>query len=691
MIYTDLVPVVAAAVFVLMLPGTLVAFATGARGWVLLGAGAPASVTIISLTAILTGAAGLPWGVLPVLAVSALIAVGVYVLRLPWSPLPGRRRRRRSGPGASVATLPAQRKIRLLSGHRREWSGRDLAGLTVGSIATAAVFAVISWRLGQAFGGAENISQTFDNIFHLNAVRYIADTGNASSLKLSGFTASSGIGGFYPAAWHDVVSLTQQLAGSSVPAAINGTNVAIAALAWPLSCMLLSTSIFGARRSVVVATAALAAGFSAFPYLMVDFGVLYPNFLSIALMPACIALFALALGVARGSQLRRSTAWLLLLGSLPGLALAHPSTFLALLAWTYPVVLAAMAALSRRLRPRSGALRSYGVFLLGFVAYTGALALAWKKLRPDEAQSTWEPVQALSQAFGQAVTSAPQGRPIPWLIFALTLVGIAGLLQKRRHLWLLWMYGISVLMFMVVSGYPFGPFRTFVGGIWYNDPFRPAALLPVATLPVAVLGFVWLWDRAQALLRDRRTPSGQSLLAGWPSARSATAGTVVLALLALGGLFALSQRGAVTVAVRSAATNYAASQDAALLSTDERILLGRVAEEIPADNTVVSSPWTGASLIYAIADRRSLTPHVFGDYDADTTEVLRRLNQAGEDPSVCQSVRDLKAYYVLDFGAREVHGGHHPFPGSENLSSDPDFKLIDSQGNAKLYKVVACG
>lgn len=690
MIYTDLAPVVVAAVCILMLPGTLVAFAAGARGWALLGAGAPASVTLISVTAILTGAAGVPWGLIPVLVVSVVVAVGIYAVRFPWSSRLRRQRRRPSGPGASLATMSDKRNAQSMSGHRPEKPTRDLPGVAIGGIVTAAAFAVIAWRLGQAFGGAENISQTFDNIFHLNAVRYISDTGHASSMNVSGFTASSGIGGFYPAAWHDVVSLTQQVAGSSVPAAVNGTNVAIAALVWPLSCLLLSTSIFGARRSVLVATSALAAGFSAFPYLMVDFGVLYPNLLSIALMPACIALFALALRVVRGIPLRRGGAWLLLLVSVPGLALAHPSTLLALLAWTYPVAVAAMAATWRRMRPRFGTWRSYGALLLSIAAYTGALAVAWKKLRPDEAQSTWEPVQSLSQAFGQAVTSAPQGRPIPWLIFALTLLGIGALLQKRRYLWLLAMFSISVLMFMVVSGYPFGPFRTLIGGIWYNDPFRPAALLPVATLPVAVFGIVWLWDRVQGTVHDR--------LAGMPSPApgllAASRGPVVsmlLALLALGGLLGLSQRGAVTAAVRSAATNYVVSQDAPLLSTDERTLMARAAQEIPADNTVVSSPWTGASLVYALADRKSLTPHVFGDYDADTMEVLRRLNQASEDPSICQSVRDLKAYYVLDFGPREIHGGYHPYLGLENLSTDPDFELVDSQGIAKLYRVVACG
>lgn len=667
MIYASLAPLVAAAILILLVPGLLLAWATGVRGWVLAGSAGPASVTLISVSAILAGFAGLPWNILVVLAVSVLLAVAIFAVRRLW-PSSIRRRGTRSGRTS------------------RNWNG-----IFISWLAMAAVFAVLFWRLGQVFGGPENISQTFDNIFHLNAVRYIVDTGNASSLRVSGFTASNGIGGFYPAAWHDVVSLTQQLTGSTIPAAVNATNIAIGGLIWPLSCVLLATSLFGRRRTVVVSSCALAAGFSAFPFLMVDFGVLYPNLLSIAMLPACIALLALALRVARGLALPPGSAWILLLGALPGLALAHPSTLLAFFAWTYPAVLAAGVAAFRLWRPRFGARPTAATLLIALIVYTGVLTIGWKVLRPDEAQSTWQPVQTLSQAFGQALTSSPQGRPIPWLIFALTLLGIWALLRQRRHLWLLAMFVVSGLMFIIVSGYPFGSFRTWFGGVWYNDPFRLAALLPVATLPVAVFGAAWLADLLRGFLHDRLTARKAPVLREWVSGTRAKTASVILSVLALCGLFVLSQGGAVSAAVRSAASNYAVTSDSPLVSRDEMTLLRRAGSEIPADNVVVSSPWTGASMVYAISDRKSLTPHVFGEYDASTIEILRQLNHAGETPEVCDAVRKLKAYYVLDFGTREVHGGHHEFPGVQNLEINPGFRLIDSEGPAKLYKVSACG
>jgi hypothetical protein len=53
-------------------------------------------------------------------------------------------------------------------------------------------------------------------------------------------------------------------------------------------------------------------------------------------------------------------------------------------------------------------------------------------------------------------------------------------------------------------------------------------------------------------------------------------------------------------------------------------------------------------------------------------------------------VRDENAYYALDFGSKEVHGGDHTPPGLKNLDSNPGVELIDSQGDAKLYRITAC-
>lgn len=150
------------------------------------------------------------------------------------------------------------------------------------------------------------------------------------------------------------------------------------------------------------------------------------------------------------------------------------------------------------------------------------------------------------------------------------------------------------------------------------------------------------------------------------------------------------QRGAVISAVEKAAQSYKFDADSPLLSADERMLLTRIPQLIDPKDTLVASPWTGASLVYALADRRSLTAHVFGTYDDSTETVLQHLDEMSFDPRVCRAVQSLRTYYVLDFGTAEVHGQSHPLPGTSGLADRRNFALVDSEGAAKLYKVIGC-
>ena len=180
----------------------------------------------------------------------------------------------------------------------------------------------------------ESISQTFDNVFHLNAVRWAMESGNSSPLNLGAFTGISA----YPSAWHAMTSLVALATGVSVPVAVNVTNIAIGAIVWPLGCLFLVQRLVGQRVVATVLAMIFVPAFSGFPLMMIDWGVLYPNLLSIALLPAAMGLAFSALGVAKGYRPSSPMAWLLVLVSVPAVAVAHPSTLMALLVFVLPAV-----------------------------------------------------------------------------------------------------------------------------------------------------------------------------------------------------------------------------------------------------------------------------------------------------------------------------------------------------------------
>lgn len=144
-------------------------------------------------------------------------------------------------------------------------------------------------------------------------------------------------------------------------------------------------------------------------------------------------------------------------------------------------------------------------------------------------------------------------------------------------------------------------------------------------------------------------------------------------------------------AVESASPLYRYTDDSPLLTTDELALIERVPESVPADAVIVGSPWTGVALTYALVDRDVLMPHTLTTTTEDANLINDGLRSAVAGSDVCQAVDDLDAEFVLDFGAQEVNDGTHVYPGLRNLSSSRALELVDSEGEARLYRVVACG
>src|SRR5207249_5985316 len=130
---------------------------------------------------------------------------------------------------------------------------------------------------------------------------------------------------FYPAAWHDMASLLVQMTGAPVSVAANVLNICVAMVVWPLGCMLLTRIVVGPKPYAVAAAGILSAGFTGFPILLLDFGVLYPNFLSISMLPGALATVCVFLGGPGSPQVTALTRFLLAPLVAIGVALAHPN------------------------------------------------------------------------------------------------------------------------------------------------------------------------------------------------------------------------------------------------------------------------------------------------------------------------------------------------------------------------------
>ncbi|WP_104109347.1 DUF6541 family protein [Arthrobacter sp. N199823] len=653
MTWLQIFPTLVSAMLIVFLPGAILARCLGARGMTWLGVSAPLSVTLIGVGAITAQMAHVRWSLLALVLVTALAALAGLGIRY-WLVI------RKSDADRPLWNLPARPMV-----------GALLLGIGFGAT-------VVAWRFTRMFIAPENISQSYDNVFHLSALRLILDSGNGSS-RFLGSLQANGPASFYPAAWHDLVALVIQTSNASIPVGINSVNIVIGALVWTVSGMYLATRIAGVRPSVVLVSGALTGAFGAFPYLLVDFGVLYPNYLAIAILPAVVALGSDALGLSFGSRPHPWLAWILLAVATPGLALAHPSVFLALAAYAIPLLLFWLVKqCSRKYRQEIGWAQYIGSVVVVLV-YLPLLHTVWGELRPSEAASFWPPTQTIAQALGEALTSAPLRHPISWVILGLTVVGLLAITKDRKKVWFLGIFTVGIMFYVVASGFAEEELRSFITGVFYNDSFRLAAMLPVAALPLTVLGAVWLFDS----LSDRIPNSLRESRVGWIGIL--TFGT--LAALALG---VAAQDNSVDAAQESGSRTYSLTPNSPLLSTDEAKLISRSDDTIPAGATVIGNPATGASLVYALANRNVILPAVSSPRSDDDKTVTEMLGQIMSNPAVCESVERLNAFYVLDFGLKAINKMVIPFPTSEELAANPGLTLIDQEGQARLYRIDAC-
>lgn len=658
MTWWELVPAVLVAAGLLFVPGAIVLFAGLPPSWRSVALAPPVSVGVIGVSAVVAGMLGVEWSWLVPMALAVLAALVMLALRLVV---------RRSGAAPEVRPV------------RREWAAAAI-GVALGAVLLARRFVFI-------VASPENISQTFDNVFHLNAVRYILETGSGSSIDLGAITSIS----FYPGAWHDVVSLVAGTAGIGVPAAVSATNLAIATLVWPAGVVYLVAVLLPGKPWLLPVAGVLSSAFGSFPLLLINYGVLYPNFLAVALLPAVLAATAGLLRVPAGERATPTSFVrdaLVLATGLVGVTLAHPNGAMSWLALSLPLLLwcavrYVSGAWVRGVPERRRALLVTGA--LGAVT-VAVVVLLWRYVRPPYEASQWPPPQTQAQALGEALAGAHLDRPVTWLVALLVVAGLVVAIRKPAKLWLCGPFFVSAFLFVVISGTPYSPFRYWTTGIWYNDSNRIAAILPIGTIVVACLGVV-------GIVAVVRSLAGRALEARGASTTTRRVVWTVLVLMGSVVLLAGSQGENVREVARQGAARYALGSTSPLLSDDEAALLERLDETTPEDAVIVGNPWTGAALAYALADREVTEKHILTQVPDDVLVLDADLSSIDSDPEVCDAVSSAGVTHALDFGDRFVNEGRNmkiDYSGLENLREGDHLRLVDSEGDAQLFEIVGC-
>jgi hypothetical protein len=643
-------PIALVVVAWLLLPGLLVGYGVGLRGIAAWALAPIITVAVLATTAVLAGKLVIAWSVplaLGVCAVVAVLAIG-YGFLARRRGVTGPVDPRRVGVVAALGLLPA---------------------LVLGAVIVA-----------RGFGEPDRLSQTYDAVFHYNALAYIRDSRNASSLTLAGLGNPDLPGTFYPAAWHDLTSLVLLSTGTSVPAAANLVSAVVAVLGWPISCLLLVRQIAGPSRPALAVTGLLSVGFTAFPWGLLSFGVLWPNLLGMSLAPAGLAVVLSVCGLARSDAIGRRRAWFLLPVILLATALAHPNVVFSLVALAVFPVGTALVRRAITLRRAGRPVRGPVELVVAVLVFLGCWA--WAATTPAFAgvrQMYWAPFEKPAQAVGEALLNATNGGRALWVLSLIVLAGLLACARNQSRRWLVGGYLVTVALYVLTASIN-RPDTEWITGYWYNDSHRLAAMLPITTVPLAAIAVGRLLRYTRGLVA-RRGPV-------W--VYGAIGGCLVV-LLGLTKLMYLPDDVAVL------AQHYTdplgpGARHTALVDDRERAFFARIAGRIPAGSVVAGNPWNGSTLLWALEDRRTLYPHVGIALSAAQTYLADHLDDVATDPHACQLATRLHVGYLLigDSTFWMTNSGASGYPGLADPGSRPGFALVASDGADKLYRIVGC-
>ncbi|WP_176929662.1 DUF6541 family protein [Lentzea albidocapillata] len=640
-------PTMVVCAVLLVVPGLLITYLIGLRRLAAVAMAPVIVVGVVALTAIISPLFGFRWSPMLMLVVFAGLTVLLAAIVLPLrhklpDPAPA------DGWRVTVATL---------------------VGITA-----AVMFGMLT--VIRAIIDPDQLIVSSDSPFHYNALVNILNSGNASTLMIDTLGVPDRARGFYPGGWHGLGSLLVMVSGVSVPAAANILSVTVALIIWPLGCMLLMRQLAGPSPMAVGVAGLLSVAFGSFPWELLGWGVLWPNGLGLALVPAAMAALMSMINLAKEDVIGRGRAWLLAPVILACVAISHPNAFISLLAVAVSAIVLSIAlsatkhyrAGNKKLAYTLGAMivfaaPAYWLVVTKSTVFSGVMAADSKPFEPP------------AHAVGEALTGATNGGKVDWLLATLLIVGIFSCFRQRNRRWLVASHVVSCGIYVLAAGVD-GVNRRMFTGFWYTDSHRIAAMIPITGIPITVFGTIAIATFIRVLLRKE---SLQQFRAA--TNFSALAVVPVIAILLVFSTNGLNiQSNSERVAVAYPVVN-------PKLTEEEQALFARINGLTEPGTIIAQEPFNGSTAAMAVSQRQILFPQLnLSKMTEEQSYLSDHLNEPLSDPKVCEMANRINLRYLL--AADGVKGNY--FDGFDYPDPKAGLELLDQGGKFRLYRVTPC-
>ena len=637
------------ALLLLIVPGSLVGIATRLPWPIAVAAGPALTYGVVGAAIIPLGALGWPWNAWTALFALALVTALVVGLRAVLS-----RYRDNDAEKLAISTGPAVVVA---------------AGVLLGAvlIGYAAAVGLTHWQ---------SVPSTWDAVWHANEIRYILDTGQASSTHMGELrNVESHAPLYYPSTFHALAAVLSQLTGAAPTTAYTLSSVAAAVALFPASAAVLTWQLLRARTSewrtagCAAAAAAMSASFTAVPYIEFDTASM-PNLAAYGIAAPTTVLIL--------SALRHPDRIPVCVLALLGVFSVHTTGGVVVV-----LFVAAWWACDGLWHPVRGRLADVATLL--WVAVPSALLLL-----PQFAGIIKQADIIVGHAFvthegkKKALFDAVVGHtrhlndfPIQYALMA--AAGVGALILLVRRIW--WPLAVWLLLVgaIVHSSAPFG---TLVGSLlgvfsdlFYSDPRRLFAVITLLLAPMAGIAVFTVSaaviDGVQRLL-DRRWSIRASVAYG--------AAAAVAAAVSIGyALYYVSRHEYL----------FGQKYDSVMINHKDLEAMAYLATLPGARDTLIGDANVdGTAWMYAIAGLHPLWTHY--DYPVQQGPGYHRFifwayaDDADTDPRVAEAVRALGIRYVMT-SSRVVRQFVMP-EGLVSLDKSRSWAKIYDNGGARIFE-----
>ena len=541
-----------------------------------------------------------------------------------------------------------------------------------------------------------------DNATHLAIIKNMASSKILSVLSTSAYFDTSvspdinTAGVFYPSIFHLLAALSIFTSGVAVQAAENITAAVIIAMVYTSGCYALFRAIEPNNRNLTIAGAVGCLLIVGFPWRFIVWGPLYPNLLSLSLIPAALSVEIEICNTIKENKLELSQVLLFLL-TIIAVCGSHPNGL-------FTLGVLSIGLLSDTLFSKVRATKK-GKFIpvfatLGFLVCVIAIWTICFLLPAFQGvvNYKWPANQTLHKAVISLLFFGFTRDSRDPILLILLCIGIVCIMRRKEFRWIVASYLLTAFMFIVAVSSD-GVVKQYLCGFWYCDHNRIAACTSLAAMPLICIGLASLFS----LLENKVSNWHSIKTIGTPIIKLSV--SVLIILVVCFPFFIDNYLGyPTTFQDYTRLLDYKFDKKSpSVYSSDEVDFVEKADKLIKPETKVINIPFDGSCFAYDIQDLNIYyrDPHVSGAKSTSETEHSWLYRKQLSNYLNCQQIRDalkndhIEYVLMLDDGDSKdeperffIGYNENDWSGITSINENtPGFSLVLAKDDMKLYKI----